>query len=125
MKKFFMLSLFLMIGLLLLTACGKKNDLSSYAGTYKLEYSKLVGSDVNNEEEEWTLELKADGTGKSNRNETSYDLTWSVDGENIKLTETFAGIKLDYTGTIKDNKIDVFNGDKTNDFTEEDVFIKK
>lgn len=124
MKKVLLCALFAIVGLVMVTGCGKK-DLSSYAGTYELEYYKYVGdSDADKQTEDWTIELKADGTGKSNRDGASYDVEWSLDGENVKVTEKFIGT-IDYNGTLKDGKLDVFNGEKTNALTMEAVFNKK
>lgn len=125
MKKYLMLVIVVLIGGLVLTGCGKKNDLKKYSGTYSLEYSKYVGDENNADDEEWTIVLKEDGTGTSNRDGESYEIEWSMDKDNIKLAEKFMNIKNDYNGTIKDNKLDIFNGDKDNDLTLEAVFIKK
>lgn len=113
-------------GIFVFTACGKK-DLSTYAGTYEKEYEKYVGSPetTKNTEDDWTVVLNADGTGKSNRDDESYDAEWSIDGDNFKFTEKFGPIKNEYTGTLKDGKIDMFNGDPNNDMTLEIVLNKK
>ena len=122
MKKYFGLILVLVIGLMVV-GCGKQ-DLSKYVGTYVEEYEKYVGdTDENKKATGWTLELKEDGTGTSTRDGSTYNMTWEVDGEKFKMTETFIG-KLEYNGTIKDGVIDIFNGEKTNDFTLEAVFKK-
>ncbi len=124
MKKIFLFTLVTLAGLLVVAGCGKK-DLSSYAGTYSLEYYKYVGdSEADKQTEEWTMELSADGTGKSNRDGASYNVEWSLDGENVKITEKFIGT-IDYNGTLKDGRLDVFNGDKENALTMEAVFNKK
>lgn len=124
MKKTFLLALIVMVGLLVITGCGK--DLSAYAGTYSLEYSKFVGDpDTAKSTEEWTIVLNDDGTGKSNRDGSSYDAEWSIDGENISFTEKFMGIKNEYNGTLKDGKLDIYNGEKTNDLTLQAVFNKQ
>ncbi len=107
---------------LVLTGCGK--DLSAYAGTYEGKYTKLVGDEAKNEEEEFSLELKKDGTGVHNRDGESYNVTWTLDGEKFAMTETFIG-KIEYTGTLKDGHLSIFNGDPTNDFTYEYVYDKK
>ncbi len=126
MKKSLFIFIFVMVGVLFITSCGK-GDLSKYAGTYKIEYSKYVGDPdtAKNTDEIWTIELNSDGTGKSSRNGSNYDVEWSINGENITFVEKFMGIKLDYNGTISNNKLDIFNGDKTNDLTLEAVFIKQ
>ena len=116
----------LVLGVFLVTGCGKQ-DLSAYAGTYEKEYEKYVGDPETskNTEDAWTVILNADGTGKSNRDDESYDAEWSLDGENFKFTEKFGPIKNEYTGTLKDGKIDMFNGDPNSDITLEIVLNKK
>ena len=122
-KKGLLLVVFVMISVLFITGCGK--DLSKYAGTYKLEYSKYVGDpDTAKNTEEWTIVLEKDGTGKSNRDGASYNVEWSMKGDDITLKEKFAGITNDYNGTLKDGKLDIFNGDKTKEITLEAVFSK-
>ena len=115
----------LALGVFVFTGCGK--DLSAYAGTYEKEYEKYVGDPETSKDttEPFTLVLNADGTGKSNRDGESYDAEWSVDGEKFTLTEKFGPIKNEYTGTIKDGRIDLFNGDPQSDLTLEIVFNKK
>lgn len=124
--KAFFAVLVLMVGIFLLTGCGK-DDLLTYAGTYEKEFEKYVGDPETskNTEDEFTLVLNADGTGKSNRGGESYNAEWSVDGEKITLIEKFGPLKNEYTGTIKNGKIDLFNGDPKNDLTLEIVFNKK
>lgn len=125
MKKVLLCSLFTILSLIMLTGCG--NSLKEYAGTYKLEYSKYVGDPdtAKNTSEVAEMILNEDGTGKSNRNGYSYDVKWSMNGENITLSETFMGITLDYNGTLKDGRLDLFNGDKNNDLTNETVYNKQ
>lgn len=126
--KILLVVLALIMGLVLLTGCGddekedKKADLSKYAGTYIGSYTKLVGDETKNEEEEFSLELKADGTGTHKRDDSEYDVTWKLNGEKFKMTETFAGMSIDYTGTLKDGKLDIFNGDPEDIWTYEYVY---
>ena len=125
-----LLLLVLVVGM---AGCGKKEDskkeekvdMSKYAGKYVGEYTKFVGEDEKNtDEEEFYVVLEEDGTGKSTRDGSTYNLTWSIKGSKFKMTEKFMGITIDYTGTLKDGKIDVFNGDPDNDFTVEYVYKK-
>ena len=118
--------MFLVVGLLSITGCGKKESLD-IAGTYEGKYIKFVGdTDENkNESEEFYLELNADGTGIHHRDETQFDLTWAIDGENFTMRETFLGISVDYKGTLKDGKLDIYNGDLNDSFTVEYVYQKK
>ncbi len=124
MKRIIVCLSFIILSVFLLTGCG--NSFKEYAGTYKLEYSKYVGDpETAKSMEEWTLILEEDGTGKSNRDGGSYKVEWSIDGDNITLNEEFGTLSIDYNGTIKDGKIDAFNGDKTDMLTMEVVFNKQ
>lgn len=122
----------LALGMTALTGCNNKEDqnkkddsLAAAAGTYKGIYTKYVGDSTRIENEEFSLELKADGTGTSNRDGASYKLTWQLKGTAFTMTEKFAGITIDYNGTLEDGKLDIFNGDKNNDFTYEYVYEKE
>ena len=113
-----------MIGVLFVSGCGK--DLSKYAGTYKLDYSKYVGDPEDAKStEDWSIVLEKDGTGKSNRDGSSYNVEWSISGKDITLTEKFGLLTNDYNGTLDGEILDIFNGDKTNDITLEAVFTKQ
>ena len=114
-------------GLFLLTGCGNKAELSASAGTYKGLYTKFVGDPETSkvEDEEFSLELKADGTGTHNRDGESFNLTWNLDGENFTMHETFLGMSIDYTGTLANGKIDIFNGNPDDDLTCEYVYEKE
>ena len=109
---------------LMLVACGASQEMKDAAGTYKCQQSKLVGVNDWETDEEFTLELKEDGTGTRTTDGTSYELTWKLEGETFTMTETFLGLTNDYTGTLKDGKIDIFNGDPENDLTYEYVLAK-
>ena len=124
MKKI-ILCLVLIISVFLFVGCGK-DDLSDYAGIYKLEYYKYVG-DADTEKNTSSIEeitLNKDGTGKSVRDGLSIEVTWSIEENNITLTETYMGSKLYYTGTLKNNRLELYNGDKTNIFTVLKVYNK-
>ncbi len=123
MKKLFCYLLFISLSFILVTGCGN----SKYAGTYELEYSKYVGDSDNdkNTNEIATIILNEDGTGKSNRNGYSYNIEWHIDENNITLIEKAYGLTIEYNGTLIDNKLDSFNGDKENLLTYETVYIKK
>ena len=138
MKKilsFILIALMLISALFIFTGCEDKKkddekekpDLSGAAGTYEGQYGKFVGSpdSEKNEEEEFSLELKEDGTGIHNRDEMSFKVKWTLDGEKFSMTETFAGATIDYTGTLKDDKLHIFNGDPENDLTYEYIYEKK
>lgn len=124
MKRTLLCTLFVVLGLLVLTGCS--NAMKEYAGTYELEYQKYVGDpDTAKTQEVWTIVLNEDGTGKSNRNGASYNVEWSVSGDEIKLSEVFGTIANEFNGTIRGARMDIFNGDKTQEITLEAVFNKQ
>ena len=94
------------------------------AGTYNGIYQKFVGDDDSAKvtDEEFSLILLEDGTGEHFRDGTSYKLTWEQNGEEITMKETFMGASIDYNGTVKDGKLNLFNGDKDDPFTYEYVY---
>ena len=108
----------------MLAGCGKA-DLSKYAGTYEGKYTKFVGDETKDTSGEFSVELKSDGTGSSTRDGATYDITWSIDGDKFKMTEKFAGMKIEYTGTLKDSELSIFNGPEDDDFTYNYVYEKK
>ena len=107
----------------------KKETKSSaeVAGTYVGQYTKFVGDpdSARNEDEEFSLVLEEDGTGKHNRDDMSFNITWKLDGEEFKMTETFIGDPIEYVGTLKDDKLDIFNGDPQSAFSYEYVYEKE
>ena len=129
MKK--ILTLMLALAMVLsLAACGGKSgggddDASaSAAGTYKCTQIKLVGDEEWTNEES-TLTLNADGTGKQSRDNYEFDVTWKLEGENFTMEETFIGDPIVYTGTLKDGKLDIFNGDPEDIWTYEYLYEKQ
>lgn len=137
MKKLLSISLVIVLllsGLFVFTGCEKeeetkkkdekKTDLSAVAGTYAGQYTKLVGSTTKEDDEEFSLELKEDGSGVHNRNNATYKVKWSLNGEKFKMTETFLGSSIEYTGTLKNDKLDIFNGDPDDKWTYEYVYKK-
>ena len=124
MKNSLLMISLVLISILFITGCG--SDLSKYAGTYKLEYTKYVGDpETSKNTEDWTIILDKNGKGKSNRDGASYDVEWSIKSDDVIVTEKFAGISNEYNGTLKEGRLDIFNGDKTNDITLEAVFNKQ
>ena len=109
---------------LMLVACGASQEMKDAAGTYKCLQSKFVGDTDWITDEEFTVELKEDGSGSRTTDGNSYDLTWKLEGETFTMTETFLGLTNDYTGTLKDGKLDIFNGDPTDDLTYEYILAK-
>ena len=96
-------------------------------GTYEGEQSKFVGDSEwkSSEEDPFSLELKEDGKGTFNREGEEFNVTWDVDGEKFTMKETFLGMTNEYTGTIKDGKLHIYNGEPSNELTYEYSFNKK
>lgn len=70
----------------------------------------------------WELELNADGKGVSRRDNLELAVTWELNGEDITVTESSIN---EYTGTLKDGELSLFNGDPANDLTCEYIFNRK
>ncbi len=116
----------LLVCFILLIGCDK-NDLSKYEGVYKLEYTKYVGDP---EYEKNTLvngkiTLNDNGTGKISYDGIDYNITWSIDDINIKILESHTESIIEYNGTIENNILDIFDGDKTKSLTNELVYYKE
>ena len=120
MKKIVCIALALLM-LFAVVSCGGSEP---NAGTYEGVHAKFVG-DTEWVDEVFSLELKSGGKGTFKRDDMEFDVKWSVNGEEFQMTETFLGMSNEYTGTLKDGTLDIFNGDPTDDFTYEYVFTKK
>ena len=125
MKKLLVLTLAALM-LLALGACGKKEPTPQElaAGTYNLVHGKFVGDDEWQTEEGVYLVLNADGTGTSTRDGETFKMTWTIDGEKFTMKETFIGMSIDYTGTLKDGELHTFNDDPADPLTYEYVYAK-
>ncbi len=108
---------------LALVACGASAEMKAAAGKWEGVQSKFVG-DEEWEEGGFSLELNDNGKGTSTRDGASYDITWSVEGENFTMSETFLGLTIEYTGTLKDGELHIYNGDPTNELTYEYIYKK-
>lgn len=109
----------------MLTACGGGAG-SAVAGTYEGQYTKFVGDDDDaRDTTPFSLELKANGKGVHHRDDLDIDVTWTLDGENFTMVEKFMGMEMEYTGTLVDGTLDLFNGDPDDIWTCEYVYIKK
>ena len=120
-----MMALLLVISLMagLLTACAD-SALKAAAGTYVGQYVKLVGDDAK-KNEKFSLTLLEDGTGKHSRDGMEFDVTWTLEGENFTMKETFVGEPITYTGTMQEGRLDIFNGDPESIWTYEYVYQKQ
>ncbi|MBR6917485.1 MAG: hypothetical protein IKN38_04805 [Clostridia bacterium] len=119
MKKIIVAVLALVM-VLALVSCGN-SALKDAAGTYGNGQTKFVG------DEEWqdtddVFVLNDNGKGVHKSGDYEYELEWNLEGENFTMKETFLGLTNDYTGTLKDGKLDMFNGDPNNELTCEYVF---
>lgn len=123
MKKIIALAVVLMM-VFALASCGN-SALKDAAGKYEGVHAKFVGSeDWDDVDEAFSLELKADGTATSSREGMDFSATWELEGENFKMTESFLGLTIDYTGTLKDGELHIYNGDPEDDLTYEYVYKK-
>ena len=127
MKTARLISLLLALALLglLFAACDSADPaLKAAAGTYVGQYTKLVGDETKTEEE-FSLTLKADGTGVHERDGFEFKVTWTLEGESFTMSETFIGDPIEYTGTLKDGQLHLYNGDPTYAFTYEYFYAKQ
>ena len=100
------------------------DEMKAAAGTYKGLYTRLVGSDIK-EEEPFSLELKDDGTGVSKRNDLEIKVPeWNLEGGKVTLTEKFLG-KIDYTGTLDGKSLVLYNDDPEKPLTYMYVYEKE
>ena len=139
MKRTAMLRLFrvLLAAALLLTllaACGGEDRaaqtpapaVNPAVGIWEGEYAKFVGdSEETKNTEAFTLVLEEEGVGRFQRNGNEYKVAWTLEGEAFTMKETFAGISIDYTGVLKEGRLDLFNGDPEDMWTCEYVFALK
>ena len=105
-----------------LAACGKDKITGAYTG----EYYKFVGDpdDAKVTDEPFSILLEDGGKGLFKRDGEEYRITWKLEGQDFSMTETFMGIKNEYTGTLADGRLDIFNGDPENIWTCEYVLNK-
>lgn len=123
MKKIILIALACVM-LLSVVSCGN-SAMKEAAGTYAGVKTKFVGdSEWVTDDDPFSLELKADGTAVSKKGDYEYEATWTLDGENFTLKEKFLGLTNEYTGTLKDGEIDIFNGDPANELTCEFIYKK-
>lgn len=124
-----LLALLLAIGMLaaLLVGCSGGADANDpNLGTYKgVSWCFVTSPDSPVTDEEFSLELKAGGKGVDKRDGYEYDVNWKLDGENFEMTESFLGVEIKYTGTLKDGKLDIFNGDPEDWLTVEYIYEKQ
>ena len=100
-------------------------EMEAVAGEYKRLYIKMVCSDQKETDKEAKLVLNADGTGMSYRDGLEIKIKeWTINGTEFKMTEKFLGT-IDYTGTIENGTISVFNGDPEKPMTYQYVFAKQ
>ena len=125
MKKFFALLLAVLTAASVFALVGCAGKKAEALGTFVTEKHKYVSEEEWVDDTQWELDLAAEGKGTSKRDGNEYDVTWELDGENITIKETFAGLTNEFTGTLKDGVLDIFNGDLESPLTCEYVFNKK
>ena len=91
------------------------------------QYTKFVGDDdsAKNEDDEFTLKLYNDGTGEHHRDDLDIDCTWTQEGSDFTMQESFMGMTIDYTGTLNGDDLVLYNGDPDDDLTCEYVYVRK
>ena len=110
---------------LLLTACsGNEMPMKKAAGTYVGQYVKMVG-ESEKEEGYFSLILKADGTGIHVRDDCEFKITWTLDGDSFTMEENILGLSKQYTGTLREGGLDIFDGDPDSSWTYEYVYQKQ
>ena len=122
-KRLLALTLLLVLAATLLAACGGDPAIEAASGTYVGQYTKLVGDETKTEEE-FSLDLTPDGKGVHHRDTMDFKVTWTLEGEDFSMDETFIGDPIHYTGTLKDGELHLYNGDPTDIWTYE-YFYKK
>lgn len=104
-----------------LSACGEKADPA--AGSYR---GQVVKTDSREDRlAVFSLLLNPDGTGTHIRNGLEIEVTWTRDGRNFAMTETWRGMELSYEGTLTDGVLDIFSGDPDDPWTIEYVYEKE
>ena len=120
------LLLALVLAAVLFAACESGDPaMKAAAGTYEGQYIKVVGDEARDYGESFTLTLLPDGTGTHARDDMEFKITWTLEGENFTMKETFIGDPISYTGTLHEGTLDIFNGDPNNIWTYEYVYSKQ
>ena len=123
MKKLICILMTLCLLLPLFASCGKSD--SPAVGKWEGQYTKFVGDEnPADDDEPFYLELKSNGKGTSHRDDSDFNATWKLEGDTLTVTETFLGMEIVYTGSIKDGELHLFNGDPEDDLTVEYVYRK-
>ena len=93
-------------------------------GEWTGEYRKFVGDpdDAKNTEDPFTLVLTEDGKGFFKRDDNEFEVSWTLEGEAFTMQETYLMFTNDYTGILKDDALNLFNGDPEDIWTCEYVF---
>lgn len=125
MKKSMILLMACVVLSLSLVSCGGSDAANAAAGTYQGKYTKMVGDSEKNEAGDFSLVLESNGKGTHKRDGLEIEVEWELDGESFKMTETFMGVTLEYTGTLTGSTLDIFNGDVTDVWTYEYVYKKE
>ena len=97
-------------------------DAQAAVGEWTGVYCKFVGDTDGVTDEPFSLVLKADGTGVHSRDDLEISVTWTLSGSDFAMRETFLGASLDYTGTLENGVLHLYNGDPASDLTYEYVY---
>ena len=113
----------LMLAFVLLAACSDRS-MERASGTYVGQYSKLVGEDIK-DTEAFSLILASDGSGTHTHDGSEFSISWKLNGESFTMQESFLGVSIEYSGSLKDGVLDIFNGEPNKASTAEYVYKKK
>lgn len=97
----------------------------SIPGEYTGKWCKFVGDTEQKIDEEFSLVLNEDGTGKNKRDGQEFECTWEYTDGTFKMTDKFMGITIDYTGKIEGKELHIYNGEPEDEMTYEYVYEKK
>ena len=97
-------------------------DALAAVGEWTGVYCKFVGSEDGETDEPFSLTLNADGTGTHFRDDLELTVTWAMTDGEFTMTEHFMGMTIDYTGTLSDGVLHLYNDTPTDPFTYEYVY---
>lgn len=105
------------------TDSSKPTDNEASSNSVEGEWTGLcqrtVGDGSGDYETPFTLILEKGGKGKHLRDDLEIDVTWTQNGNDVTMKESYMGMEIDYTGHIDGNYLSLYNGDPTDDFTYE------
>lgn len=126
MKKLISLMLVVLLLSVGLIACGGNETEKSVVGTYAGDKYFYAGDPDNLlDNTDFTIELKSGGKAVCTREGTSYNGKWTMDGENITVTESLLIFENTYTGTLVDGTLTLTNSELGDDWAITYTFHKQ